>query len=200
MDIKHINTIQELKEAGYKPKSIKEEIRQNLIRKLQAKEDTFRGIIGYEETVIPDVERALLSKHNILFLGLRGQAKTRMARQMTELLDEYIPVVAGSDINDDPLRPISKYAKDLVRERGDDTPIEWLHHSERYGEKLATPDVSVADLIGDIDPIKAANLRLSFADERVIHYGIIPRSNRSIFVINELPDLQARIQVALFNI
>jgi magnesium chelatase subunit I len=200
MDIKHINTIRELKEAGYKPKSIKEEIRQNLIKKLQSKEDTFTGIIGYEDTVIPDVERALLSKHNILFLGLRGQAKTRMARQMTELLDEYIPVIMGSEINDDPLHPITKYARDLIAEKGDDAPIEWIHRSQRYGEKLATPDVSVADLIGDIDPIKAANLRLSFADERVIHYGIIPRSNRSIFVINELPDLQARIQVALFNI
>jgi magnesium chelatase subunit I len=200
MDIKRINTIRELKTAGYKPKSIKEEIRTNLIKKLQAKEDTFSGIIGYEDTVIPDVERALLSKHNILFLGLRGQAKTRMARQMTELLDEYIPVISGSEINDDPLRPISKSSTDLIREKGDDTPIEWMHRSQRYGEKLATPDVSVADLIGDIDPIKAANLRLSFADERVIHYGIIPKSNRSIFVINELPDLQARIQVALFNI
>lgn len=200
MDRKHINTLGELKEAGYQPKSIKEEIRQNLIQKLKAKEETFNGIIGYEETVIPDVERALLSKHNILFLGLRGQAKTRMARQMTELLDEYIPVISGSEINDDPLKPISKYSKDLIHEKGDATPIEWLHRSQRYGEKLATPDVSVADLIGDIDPIKAANLRLSFADERVIHYGIIPKTNRSIFVINELPDLQARIQVALFNI
>jgi magnesium chelatase subunit I len=200
MDIKRINTIRELKEAGYKSRSIKEEIRENLVQKLTAKEETFAGIIGYEETVIPDVERALLSKHNILFLGLRGQAKTRMARQMTELLDEYIPFITGSDIIDDPLKPISKYAKDLILEKGDDTPIEWIHRSQRYGEKLATPDVSVADLIGDIDPIKAANLRLSFADERVIHYGIIPKSNRSIFVINELPDLQARIQVALFNI
>src|SRR5215217_2783107 len=200
MDIKHINTIRELKEAGYKPRSIKEEIRQNLIKKLQNKEETFNGIIGYEDTVIPDVERALLSKHNILFLGLRGQAKTRMARQMTELLDEYIPVISGSEINDDPLKPVTKYARDLINEKGEDAPIEWIHRSQRYGEKLATPDVSVADLIGDIDPIKAANMRLSFADERVIHYGIIPRSNRSIFVINELPDLQARIQVALFNI
>ncbi|MFL5789548.1 MAG: magnesium chelatase [Flavisolibacter sp.] len=200
MDIKRINTVRELKEARYKPKNIKEEIRQNLIRKLKNKEETFSGIIGYEDSVIPDVERALLSKHNILFLGLRGQAKTRMARQMTELLDEYVPVISGSDINDDPLKPISKYARDILLEKGDDTPIEWIHRSQRYGEKLATPDVSVADLIGDIDPIKAANLRLSFADERVIHYGIIPKSNRSIFVINELPDLQARIQVALFNI
>jgi len=183
-----IKTLGELKKSGYKPKSIKEELRQNLISRLKKKENTFSGIIGYEDSVIPDVERALLSKHNILFLGLRGQAKTRMARQMIELLDEYIPYIAGSDINDDPLKPISKYSQDLIAEKGDDTAIEWMHRSQRYGEKLATPDVSVADLIGDIDPIKAANLRLSFADERVIHYGIIPRSNRGIFVINELPD------------
>lgn len=189
-----------LKASGYKPTQVKDEIRNNLIRKITEKETTFPGILGYENTVIPDVERALLSRHNILFLGLRGQAKTRMARQMTDLLDEYIPIVAGSEINDDPFHPISRYAIDLMAEKGDDTPIAWLHRSERYGEKLATPDVSVADLIGDVDPIKAANLRLSFADERVIHYGIIPRSNRGIFVINELPDLQARIQVALFNI
>ena len=200
MKTQHIKTLGELKASGYQPRSIKEEIRQNLIAKLKKKETTFPGIVGYEDTVIPDVERALLSKHNILFLGLRGQAKTRMARQMVELLDEYIPVITGSDIVDDPLRPISKYANDLIDEKGDSTPIEWIHRSQRYGEKLATPDVSVADLIGDIDPIKAANLKLSFADERVIHYGIIPRSNRGIFVINELPDLQARIQVALFNI
>ncbi|HYF31019.1 MAG TPA: sigma 54-interacting transcriptional regulator [Chitinophagaceae bacterium] len=193
-------TLGELKASGYRPKSVKDEIRQNLIAKLENKENTFSGIVGYEDSVIPDVERALLSRHNILFLGLRGQAKTRMARQMTELLDEYIPVIAGSEINDDPLNPISKYAKDLVVEKGNETPIQWIHRSQRYGEKLATPDVSVADLIGDIDPIKAANLRLSFADEGVIHYGIIPRSNRGIFVINEIPDLQARIQVSLFNI
>ncbi|MFN4315169.1 MAG: magnesium chelatase [Chitinophagaceae bacterium] len=197
---KKINTLGELRKSGYKSKSIREEIRQNLIRRLGDQEPTFTGIVGYEDTVIPDVERALLSKHNILFLGLRGQAKTRMARQMTDLLDEYIPVIAGSDINEDPLNPISRFATELIAEKGDQTPIEWMHRSERYGEKLATPDVSVADLIGDIDPIKAANLKLSFADDRVIHYGIIPRSNRCIFVINELPDLQARIQVALFNI
>src|SRR6187551_374453 len=200
MNIQNIKTLGELKKSGYQPRSIKEELRQNLILKLKRKENTFPGIIGYEDSVVPDVERALLSKHNILFLGLRGQAKTRMARQMTMLLDEYVPVIEGSDINDDPFHPISRYARDLLAEKGDDTPINWLHHSERYGEKLATPDVSVADLIGDIDPIKAANLRLSFADEMVIHYGIIPRSNRGIFVINEIPDLQARIQVALFNI
>ena len=197
---KKINTLGELKKSGYTSKSIKEEIRENLIVKIKAKENPFPGILGYEDSVIPDTERALLSQHNILFLGLRGQAKTRMARQMIDLLDEYIPIVAGSEINDDPLQPISRYALDLIEEKGDDTPIAWLHRSQRYGEKLATPDVSVADLIGDIDPIKAANLKLSFADERVLHYGIIPRSNRSIFVINELPDLQARIQVSLFNI
>jgi len=194
------STLGELKASGYQPKSIKEEIRQNLILKLKEGETSFPGIVGYEDSVIPETERALLSRHNILFLGLRGQAKTRMARQMTALLDEYIPVVAGSEINDDPLHPISKFAIDLIAEKGDETPVEWLHRSKRYGEKLATPDVSVADLIGDIDPIKAANLKLSFADERVLHYGIIPRCHRSIFVINELPDLQTRIQVALFNI
>ncbi len=195
-----IKTLGDLKKSGYVSKSIKDEIRDNLIVRIKAKENAFPGILGYEDSVIPDTERALLSRHNILFLGLRGQAKTRMARQMVELLDEYIPVIAGSEINDDPLQPISRYAIDLITEKADETPIDWLHRSNRYGEKLATPDVSVADLIGDIDPIKAANLKLSFADERVLHYGIIPRSNRCIFVINELPDLQARIQVSLFNI
>jgi magnesium chelatase subunit I len=200
MKIDNIKTLGELKKSGYVSKSIKDEIRTNLIKKIKAKENPFPGILGYEDSVIPDTERALLSRHNILFLGLRGQAKTRMARQMTALLDEYIPVVAGSEINDDPLLPISRYAVDQIEAHGDNTPITWLHRSQRYGEKLATPDVSVADLIGDIDPIKAANLKLSFADDRVLHYGIIPRSNRCIFVINELPDLQARIQVSLFNI
>jgi magnesium chelatase subunit I len=200
MKIHDIKTLGELKKSSYKSLSIKEELRKNLIEKIRNKENTFPGIIGYEDSVIPDTERAILSRHNILFLGLRGQAKTRMARQMTELLDEYIPIIHGSEINDDPLRPLSKFAKDQIAQHGDDTSIHWVHRSERYGEKLATPDVSVADLIGDIDPIKAANLRLSFADELVIHYGIIPRSNRGIFVINEIPDLQARIQVALFNI
>ncbi len=195
-----IKTLGELRESGYQPKTVKEEVRQNLIKSIQQKETPFEGIIGYEDTVIPDVERALLSRHNILFLGLRGQAKTRMARDMVNLLDEWVPVIAGSDINDDPFNPISSHGKKLIAEKGDDTPIAWLHRSERYGEKLATPDVSVADLIGDVDPIKAANLKLSFADEEVIHYGIIPRSHRGIFVINELPDLQARIQVSLFNI
>jgi magnesium chelatase subunit I len=196
----HITTLGELKKSGYQSKSIKEEVRQNLLAKLRSNESVFDGILGYEDSVIPDVERALLSRHNILFLGLRGQAKTRMARLMTDLLDEYIPIVAGSELNDDPFHPISHFAIDKVATEGDDTLIEWIHRSKRYGEKLATPDVSVADLIGDIDPIKAANLKLNFADERVIHYGIIPRSNRCIFVINEIPDLQARIQVSLFNI
>lgn len=200
MNIKNIKTLGALKVSGYQSKTVKEEIRDNLIRSIRNKENPFIGILGYEDTVIPDTERALLSRHNILFLGLRGQAKTRMARQMVDLLDEYIPIIAGSEVNDDPLHPLSKFAKDQVAEHADETPVQWVHRTERYGEKLATPDVSVADLIGDIDPIKAANMKLSFADEKVIHYGIIPRSNRGIFVINELPDLQARIQVALFNI
>lgn len=195
-----IKTFGELKKSGYQPKTVKEEVRHNLIQSIQKKQHPFDGIIGYEDSVIPDVERALLSRHNILFLGLRGQAKTRMAREMVSLLDEWIPYISGSEINDSPYAPISLYARNLLEEMGDATPIEWLHRTERYGEKLATPDVSVADLIGDVDPIKAANMRLSFADENVIHYGIIPRSHRGIFVINELPDLQARIQVALFNI
>ncbi len=147
MDITKIKTLGELKKSGYKSRTIKEEIRENLINKIKAKENTFQGIVGYEETVIPDTERALLSRHNILFLGLRGQAKTRMARQMVDLLDEYIPTVAGSEINDDPLKPLSKFAKDLIAQEADNTPIHWVHKSERYGEKLATPDVSVADLI-----------------------------------------------------
>ncbi|GAA4308226.1 sigma 54-interacting transcriptional regulator [Compostibacter hankyongensis] len=200
MALKNIKTFGQLKKHGHATRPVKEEIRNNLIQQLGAGKTPFPGIFGYEDTVIPDVERALLSRHNILFLGLRGQAKTRMARQLTDLLDEYIPVVAGSEINDDPFHPVSHYARELLAAEGDNTPIGWMHRSERYGEKLATPDVSVADLVGDIDPIKAANLRLSFADERALHYGIIPRSNRGIFVINELPDLQARIQVALFNI
>jgi magnesium chelatase subunit I len=200
MSISNIKTLGELKRSGYQTKSIKDELRENLITKIKNKESAFVGIHGYENTVIPELERAILSKHNINLLGLRGQAKTRLARLMLNLLDEYIPVVTGSEINDDPLRPISRFAMELIKERGDETPIYWMHRSERFAEKLATPDVTVADLIGDIDPIKAANLKLSYADDRVIHYGMIPRANRCIFVINELPDLQARIQVALFNI
>ncbi len=200
MTIDTITTLGELKQSNYVSKSIKDELRDNLRNKIKAGEAAFEGVHGFENTVIPELERAILSRHNINLLGLRGQAKTRMARKMIELLDEYIPVVAGSEINDDPLNPISRFAKDLIAEKGDATPIEWLHRSERFFEKLATPDVTVADLIGDIDPIKAATLKLSYADDRVIHFGMIPRANRCIFVINELPDLQARIQVALFNI
>jgi magnesium chelatase subunit I len=200
MNIEKITTLGELKKSGYKHRSVKEEVRENLLRKLNRKENSFPGIVGYEDSVVPDTERALLSRHNILFLGLRGQAKTRMARQMINLLDEYIPYVTGSEINDDPFTPISKFARELIRKNGNDTSISWLNRKDRYSEKLATPDVSVADLIGDIDPIKAANMRLNFADEEVIHFGIIPKSNRGIFVINEIPDLQARIQVSLFNI
>ncbi|KAA3620715.1 MAG: magnesium chelatase [Flavobacterium sp.] len=200
MKIEKIKTFGELKAQGYEYKTVKDELRRNLLQKIMKKETTFEGIHGYEYTVIPELERAILSRHNINLLGLRGQAKTRLARQMTTLLDEYIPVVAGSEINDDPFKPISRYARELLADKGDETPIEWVHRDERFAEKLATPDVTVADLIGDVDPIKAANLKLTYADDRVIHYGMIPRANRSIFVINELPDLQARIQVALFNI
>lgn len=199
-DLLKIKTLGQLKASGYTPKSIKEELRANLIQKIRAKENVFEGIWGYEDTVIPDIERAILSRHNINLLGLRGQAKTRIARMMTLLLDEYVPVVYGSELNDDPLQPLTSFAKHQIEEKGDDTPITWWHRSQRYTEKLATPDVSVADLIGDVDPIKAATMKLSYDDERVIHYGLVPRSHRSIFVINELPDLQARIQVALFNI
>ncbi|UBM58409.1 magnesium chelatase [Marinilongibacter aquaticus] len=199
-DLLEIKTLKALQASGYKTKLIQQELRDNLIEKLKNKEKVFEGIWGYEDTVIPDVERAILSMHHINLLGLRGQAKTRIARLMVNLLDEYIPVVAGSELNDDPFEPLSRYAQDLIAEKGGETPIDWLHKSERYNEKLATPDVSVADLIGDVDPIKAAALKLPYSDERVIHFGLIPRSNRCIFVINELPDLQARIQVALFNI
>ena len=200
MEIKNIKTLGDLKKAGYQSKSIKDELRDNLIEKIKNKTTVFEGIHGYENTVIPELERAILSRHNINLLGLRGQAKTRLARLMLNLLDEYMPLVEGSEINDDPFQPISRYAIELIKDKGDSTPISWLHRSERFAEKLATPDVTVADIIGDVDPIKAANLKLSYADDRVLHYGMIPRANRCIFVINELPDLQARIQVALFNI
>lgn len=200
MEIENIKTFGELKKSGYQSKGIKNELRDNLKKSIQSGVSAFQGIHGFENTVIPELERAILSRHNINLLGLRGQAKTRLARLMVGLLDEWIPFVKGSEINDDPFHPISRFAKDLIAENGDDTPIGWLHRDERFFEKLATPDVTVADLIGDIDPIKAANLKLSYADDRVLHFGMIPRANRCIFVINELPDLQARIQVALFNI
>ena len=195
-----VKTLGELKNAGYTSRSIKDELRENLIKALQAGKNSFTGIHGYEQTVIPELERAILSKHNINLLGLRGQAKTRLARQLTHLLDEWMPIIEGSEINDDPMSPISRFAKNRIDEMGEKTPISWVHRTDRFFEKLATPDVTVADLIGDIDPIKAVNLKLSYADDRVIHFGMIPRANRCIFVINELPDLQARIQVSLFNI
>ena len=200
MNITKSKTLAELKQSGYKPKSIKDELRENLINFLKENKNPFEGIIGFDDTVIPDLQTAVLSRHDILFLGLRGQAKTKIARLMINLLDEYIPIVEGSELNDDPLNPLSFYVKDIISKDGDKTKISWIHRSERYTEKLATPDVSVADLIGDVDPIKAAALKLPYSDERVIHFGLIPRSHRGIFVINELPDLQARIQVALFNI
>jgi len=200
MEKPKITTLRELKKTNYQPSSIQEELAKNLREKIREGKTTFEGLIGYENTVIPELERAILSGHNINFLGLRGQAKTRMARQMVGLLDPWIPVVAGSEINDDPLQPISQMAKQIITEKADDTPIDWLHRNERFFEKLATPDVTVADLIGDIDPIKAATLKLNYSDEKVIHFGMIPRAHRCIFVINELPDLQARIQVALFSI
>jgi magnesium chelatase subunit I len=193
-------TLGALKKEGYKSKSVKEEMRDNLIACLQSGVNPFAEIKGYDETVLPQIHTAILSKHNMILLGLRGQAKTRMARLMVNLLDDYMPIIKGSEVNDDPLKPLSRYAVDLINEMGDKTPIDWIHRDERYTEKLATPDVTVADLIGDVDPIKAASLKLTYADERVIHYGLIPRSHRCIFVINELPDLQARIQVSLFNI
>ena len=195
-----IKTLGELKSSSYQPKNIQEELALNLRARIRKGIPSFDGLIGYENTVIPDLERALLSGHSINLLGLRGQAKTRLARKMIDLLDEWIPIVEGSEVNDDPLQPISRFSKELIAEKGEETPVDWLHRTDRFFEKLATPDVTVADLIGDVDPIKAATLKLSYADERVIHFGMIPRAHRSIFVLNELPDLQARIQVALFSI
>ena len=195
-----IKTLKELRSSGYKAIGIKDEMKKNLRLNLSKGVSTFEGIHGYEDTVIPDLERAILSGHNINLLGLRGQAKTRLARQLTNLLDDWIPIISGSEINDDPLDPISYYGKERIKELGDETPIEWIPKEDRFFEKLATPDVTVADLIGDIDPIKAASLKLSYSDPRVIHFGMIPRAHRCIFVLNELPDLQARIQVSLFSI
>lgn len=193
-------TLGKLKGSGYQVLSVKDELRKNLIEKLAAKEEIFPGIIGYEKTVIPQVINAILARHDIIFLGLRGQAKTKMARMLVELLDEFTPVIKGSEINDNPYFPISKFAVDTVNEKGDETEIEWIGRERRFGEKLATPDVTIADLIGDIDPIKAATQRLHYSHEGAIHFGIVPRTNRGIFAINELPDLQPRIQVGLLNI
>ena len=195
-----IKTFGELKRSGYRSVHIKDEMRNNLIEILKNKKNSFDKIIGYDETVIPEIQTAILSRHNIILLGLRGQAKTKIARLMVNLLDEFIPIVEGSELNDDPFHPLSRFGKDKIAELGDETPISWISRDERYTEKLATPDVTIADLIGDVDPIKAASLKLPYSDERVLHFGLIPRSHRGIFVINELPDLQARIQVALFNI
>lgn len=193
-------TLGELKRTGYRPRTVKEEVRANLAAKLCRREEIFPGILGYDRTVIPLVQNALLAQHDFILLGLRGQAKTRMLRALPSLLDEWIPVLAGSPIHEDPLRPVTEAGRAVVEAKGDATPIEWLHRDERYQEKLATPDVTIADLIGDIDPIKAANEKLSLADPRVMHYGIVPRANRGIFAINELPDLNTRIQVGLLNI
>jgi magnesium chelatase subunit I len=195
-----IHTLGELRAAGYRVRSVKDEMRENLLAKIARRETTFPGIHGYERTVIPAIHNAILSKHDIILLGLRGQAKTRILRSLTLFLDERVPVVEGCEMNDSPLEPTCKRCRRLAAERGDDLPVAWMHRDERYREKLATPDVTVADLVGDIDPIKAANQRLTYADEEVIHYGIIPRTNRGIFAINELPDLAPRIQVALLNI
>ncbi|HEY8930414.1 MAG TPA: sigma 54-interacting transcriptional regulator [Mucilaginibacter sp.] len=200
MNKKDITTLGQLKKTDYKSRSVKDELRVNLIKQLQKGEGGFEGIVGFEDTVIPDLQTAILSRHNILLLGLRGQAKTRIARLLVNLLDEWMPYIEGSELYDDPLAPISWFGHHEVLAKGDDTPIGWIHRSERYTEKLATPDVTVADLIGDVDPIKAATMKLTYSDERVIHFGLIPRAHRGIFVINELPDLQARIQVSLFNI
>jgi magnesium chelatase subunit I len=199
-ELKRIGTIGGLKRSGYEVLSVKDEIRRNLIQKLKNKADIFLDIVGYGKTVIPAMINAILAKHDLIFLGLRGQAKTKMARMLITLLDDFVPVIKGSEINDNPFRPISKYAVDTVNEHGDDTEIEWITPEQRYGEKLATPDVTIADLIGDIDPIKAATQKLHYSHEGVIHFGIIPRTNRGVFVINELPDLQPRIQVGLLNI
>lgn len=193
-------TLKELKQAGYRPRSVKDELRENLAAKLRDGAPLFPGVFGYEETVVPQVVNAVLSRHNFILLGLRGQAKTRLIRMLTTLLDEATPYVAGSEIRDDPFRPVSKYARDLIAEQGDATPIAWLGREQRYVEKLATPDVTIADMIGDLDPIKAARRGQNISDELTIHYGLLPRANRGIFAINELPDLAGKIQVGLFNI
>jgi magnesium chelatase subunit I len=192
-------TVGQLKETGYQPCSVKDELRRNVIRKLKAGEELFPGIVGYRDSVIPAVVNGILSKHDLLFLGLRGQAKTRMLRMLPDLLDEWIPVLAEVEINDDPIAPMTKSGKRIIAEQGDDAKIEWVHRSDRYQEKLATPDVTIADLIGEVDLVKHAEGRY-LSDESTMHYGLIPRSNRGIFAINELPDLAPRIQVGLFNV
>lgn len=192
-------TLGELRASGYQPLTVKEEMRKNLIEKMKRGDDIFPGIIGYEETVVPQIENAILSGQDIVFLGERGQAKTRIARSLINLLDEEIPVIAGSDLNDDPLRPISAQARQIIAEQGDQTPIAWITRDRRYGEKLATPDITISDLIGEVDPIKVAEGRY-LSDELTIHYGMIPRTNRGIFCLNELPDLAERIQVGMLNI
>jgi magnesium chelatase subunit I len=193
-------TLRELKAAGHRSRSVKEELRANLITRLRAGAPLFPGIVGYEHTVQPQIVNAILSRHDFILLGLRGQAKTRILRTLIHFLDEWIPAIEGCPLHSDPLQPLTHHARVMIEARGDETPIEWIPREARYQEKLATPDVTIADLIGDIDPIKAATLRLDYSDERVIHYGIIPRTNRGIFAINELPDLQPRIQVGLLNI
>ncbi len=192
-------TIGQLRESGYRVQSVKEEMRQNLIRKMRAGEELFPGVIGYEESVIPQIENAILSGQDMVMLGERGQAKTRIARSLVQLLDEETPIIAGCEINDDPFNPMCKACRTRIAEEGDDTPIHWITRDQRYGEKLATPDISIADLIGEVDPIKVAEGRY-LSDELTIHYGIIPRTNRGIFCMNELPDLAERIQVGLLNI
>ncbi|MDQ1514444.1 MAG: magnesium chelatase subunit, partial [Actinomycetota bacterium] len=192
-------TIGELRQSGWESRPVKEEVRANAMVRLAAGEPVVTGLLGYDETVLPQLENALLAGHDIILLGERGQAKTRIIRSLVDLLDEWTPIVAGSEINDDPYAPISKPARDLVAEQGDDTPIEWLHRSRRFGEKLATPDTAIADLIGEVDPIRVAEGRY-LADELTIHYGLVPRTNRGIFAINELPDLAERIQVGLLNV
>jgi magnesium chelatase subunit I len=192
-------TLRELRQSGYKTQSVKQEMRRNVIRRLRENQPLFPGIVGYDETVLPQIVNGVLSQHDMLFLGLRGQGKTRMLRMLTQFLDEWMPIVEGSEINDDPLAPVSKYARDLVAEKGDDTPVAWVHRDQRYHEKLATPDVTIADLIGEVDLIKHAEGR-KLSSEDVMHFGLIPRSHRGIFAINELPDLAPKIQVGLFNV
>ena len=192
-------TLGELKASGWQSVPVKEEIRRNAVARISAGEPLFEGVLGYEQTVMPQLENALLAGHDVIFLGERGQAKTRMIRSLTRLLDEWMPVVAGSEINDDPYHPVSKHARDLVAEMGDNTPIDWVHRDHRFGEKLATPDTSIADLIGEVDPIKVAEGRY-LSDELTLHYGLVPRTNRGIFAINEIPDLAERIQVGLLNV